>query len=57
MEDQQEEVLETTWGDLIVALTEGADRLARDRRQAHIFVAYILFNVLSRSAPISQTWQ
>jgi hypothetical protein len=54
--DDQEEVLEATLGDLIVALTEEADRLVKNRRQAHNFVAYVLFNILSHSAPISHAW-
>jgi len=51
-----EEFFEGTLGDLIVALTEEADRLVQNRREAHILVAYILSNLLSQSAPISQTW-
>jgi hypothetical protein len=51
-----EEFFEGTLGDLIVALTEEADRLVQNRRQAHILVAYILSNLLSQSTPISQTW-
>lgn len=54
MNDQ--ESLEPTLADLIVALTEEVDRLVQNRREAHIFVAYILSNVLGHSAPISQAW-
>ena len=51
-----EEFLEATLADLIVALTEEADRLVQNRREAHIFVACILSNILSHSVPASQTW-
>ena len=51
-----EEFLEATLADLIVALTQEADRLVQNRREAHIFVAYILSNILSYSAPASQAW-
>ena len=54
--DNNEEFFEGTLGDLIVALTKEADRLVQNRREAHILVAYILSNLLSQSAPISQTW-
>ena len=56
MFQEQDEPLEATLADLIVALTEEADRLIQNRRQAHNFVAYILLNILSHSAPVSQTW-
>jgi len=56
MFQEQDEPLEATLADLIVALTEEADRLIRNRRQAHNFVAYVLLNILSHSAPISHTW-
>jgi Mn-dependent DtxR family transcriptional regulator len=56
MSEEQDEILEATLADLIVALTEEADRLVQNRRQAHNFVAYFLLNVLSHSAPISHTW-
>src|ERR1044071_10072424 len=53
---EQDEPLEATLADLIVALTEEADRLIQNRNQAHNFVAYILLNILSHSAPVSHTW-
>jgi hypothetical protein len=56
MLQEQGESLEATLADLIVALTEEADRLIQNRRQAHNFVAYVLLNILSHSAPVSQTW-
>lgn len=56
MFEEQDEVLKATLADLIVALTEEADRLVGNRKQAHNFVAYVLLNILSHSAPISHTW-
>lgn len=56
MFEEQDEHLEATLADLIVALTEEADRLIQNRKQAHNFVAYVLLNILTHSAPISQTW-
>lgn len=56
MFEEQDEHLEATLADLIVALTQEADRLIQNRRQAHNFVAYVLLNILSHSAPVSQTW-
>jgi hypothetical protein len=56
MLQEQDEPLEATLADLIVALTEEADRLIQNRRQAHNFVAYVLLNILSHSAPVSHTW-
>ena len=56
MFEEQAEVLKATLADVIVALTEEADRLVGNRKQAHNFVAYVLLNILSHSAPISPTW-
>ena len=56
MLQEQDDPLEATLADLIVALTEEADRLIQNRRQAHNFVAYVLLNLLSHSAPVSHTW-
>ena len=56
MFEEQDEHLEATLADLIVALTEEADRLIQNRKEAHNFVAYVLLNILTHSAPISQTW-
>jgi len=53
---EQAEPLEATLADLIVALTEEADRLIQNRRQAHNFIAYVLLNILSHSAPVCHTW-
>jgi hypothetical protein len=56
MFEEQDEYLEATLADLIVALTEEADRLIQNRKQAHNFVAFVLLNILTHSAPITQTW-
>jgi hypothetical protein len=56
MLQEQHEPLEATLADLIVALTEEADRLIQNRRQAHNFVASVLLNILSHSAPLSHAW-
>jgi len=53
---EQDEPLEAALADLIVALTEEADRLIQNRRQAHNFIAYVLLNILSHSAPVCHTW-
>ena len=55
MFEEKDEHLEASLADLIIALTEEADRLIQNRRQAHR-VAYVLLNILSHSAPVSQTW-
>jgi hypothetical protein len=43
-------------GDLIVALTEEADRLVGDKKEANILVAYILWDLFNHSAPTSPLW-
>lgn len=52
----REEILDTTLGDLIVALTEETDRLVRNKNDAHILVAFILSDLFSHSVPMSQMW-
>ena len=42
MFEEQDEHLEATLADLIVALTQEMDRLIQNRRQAHNFAAYVL---------------
>ena len=51
-----EEKVETTLGELIVALTEETARLVNDEKQAYEVVAYALADLLSKSASDSQTW-
>jgi hypothetical protein len=53
-----EEFLDTTLEDLIVALSEGAAKLVRDgdEKEAAMIVAYVLWGLVSYSEPISKTW-
>jgi hypothetical protein len=46
---ERPEILETTLGDLIVALTEEATAFARDEKEAYKVVAFMLTNLLSDS--------
>lgn len=54
---ERAEILETTLGDLIVAITEEASRHARDRREAYTLVAYILSDLLNNFRPEPERWQ
>jgi len=55
MTDQSQ--METTLGDLIVALTEETNRLVRNEKDAHVLVAYMLLDLLNHSAPAVRRWQ
>jgi hypothetical protein len=55
MTDQSQ--METTLGDLIVALTEETNRLVRNEKDAHVLVAYMLLDLLNHSAPTVRRWQ
>jgi hypothetical protein len=46
--------LETTLGDLIVALTEEASRSIPDERTAYNVVAFILSDLLRHADPVSR---
>ncbi len=48
--------LETTLGDLIVALTEETTPFCRDEKEAYHVVAFALVHILSSSAT-SNAWQ
>jgi len=50
----KEHILETTVGDLIVALTEETYLLVRDEQVAYRIVAYLLSNLLRNSEPITE---
>lgn len=53
------DVMETTLGDLIVALTEEATPFVRDQKEAYKVVAFMLTHLLSNSsAPVKlrQYW-
>jgi hypothetical protein len=56
MDTENTHIVETTLGDLIVALTEEADRLVGDKKEANILVAYILWDLFNHSAPTSPLW-
>ncbi len=49
--------LETTLGDLILALTEETTRVVRDEREACKIVAVMLIDILNSSAPASKSLQ
>ncbi|HEU4346073.1 MAG TPA: hypothetical protein VFU31_31365 [Candidatus Binatia bacterium] len=48
--------IETTLGDLIVALTEEASRCVPDHEAAYRVVAYILSDILLHSDPPTRSW-
>ncbi len=48
--------VETTLGDLILALTEETVRFVHDEKAANILVAYILSDLFNNSGPNSQSW-
>jgi hypothetical protein len=49
-------VVETTLGDLIVALTDETTQQVKDEKVAYILVAYILSDLLRGGEPISTRW-
>ena len=54
------ETLETTIGELIVALTEEATYMVRDEKEAYKVVAFALMHLLNGSGAIStrsESWQ
>jgi len=50
------ENLDTTLGDLIVALTEETSRFVHDEREIYKVVAYILSDLVYESGSISTSW-
>lgn len=48
--------VDTTLGDLVVALTEETVQLVPDEKLAYTFVAYMLADVLNNWRTISNTW-
>jgi len=50
----REHTIETTLGDLIIALTEETYLLVRDEQVAYRIVAYLLSNLLRNSEPITE---
>ena len=53
---EPEDTVETTLGELIVALTEETSRHVPDEKTASILVAYILSDLFRNTAPISKSW-
>ena len=53
---RRDENLETTLGELVVALTEETVQLVADEKLAHTLVAYMLADVLNHWRAISTTW-
>ena len=56
MEPVDEDMVETTLGELIVALTEETSRHVPDQKAANILVAYILSDLFRNTEPISKRW-
>lgn len=52
----EQDPLETTLGDFIVALTEETSRFVRDEREAYKIVAFILTDLLRHSGPNPRSW-
>ena len=53
---ERENGVETTLGELIVALTEETSRHVHDEKAANILVAYILSDLFHNTEPISKSW-
>ncbi len=53
---EREEIIQTTLGDLIVALTEETARFFPDEEDSYKIVAYILSDLLNNSGPVSAGW-
>ena len=54
---ERTEILATTLGDLIVAITEEANHHAHDRRETYTLVAYILSDLLNNFRAEPERWQ
>ena len=52
----KDEIIDTTLGDLIVALTDETDRLGGNKADTNLIVAYILSDLLNQSEPLSRYW-
>lgn len=48
--------METTLGDLIVALTEETNRVVKNSSDANLLVAYMLWDLLNQSTPAAKRW-
>ncbi len=54
---EREEMVETTLGDLVVALTEETSQYIRDEKEASKVVAFMLTHLLNNSGAASRKWQ
>ena len=52
-----EEIVETTLGDLVVALTDEPTPFVRDQKEAYKVVAFTLVHLLYNAGANSRTWQ
>jgi hypothetical protein len=48
--------VDTTLGELIVALTDATVQYAQDEDEANILVAYLLLDLLEKSQGPAETW-
>lgn len=54
---EREGALETTVGDLVVALTEETSQYIRDEKEICKVVAFMLTHLLNHSSAASRRWQ
>ena len=54
---EREQGLETTLGDLVVALTEETSQYVRDEKEICKVVAFRLTHLLNKSSAASRQWQ
>ncbi len=52
----ERQTVETTLGDLVVALMEEAVSCTQDEKEAYQLVAHMLIDLLHNSAPICKSW-
>ncbi len=57
MERERERTVETTLGDLIVALTDEAAPFARDEKETYKVVAFALSHILYNTSATSRSWE
>ncbi len=54
---ETEQIIETTLGDLIAALTDETTPFVRDQKEAYKVVAFTLVHLLYNSGANSRMWQ
>lgn len=54
---EREGTLETTVGDLVVALTEETSQYIRDEKEISKVVTFMLTHLLNKSSAASRRWQ